>query len=279
MRPSIEDVILRHSDRGMNILRKYLDSDYCVKAAEKILSWEKGCVFLMTGFYVAGFAETDGPVGTCTIAKALEKLGYSPVVITDKFCTNFFEIENINVEYIDNSFSQNEMEELIEKYSPKGMISIERCGKNKFGEYANMRGISISEFTAPIDNLFEKYEGVIPTIGVGDGGNEIGMGCLKDVITQRLSLEPCIVKADYLVIATVSNWGAYGITCALGIKTGKELLPTFNWIRKYIQNTVDIGSVDGVTHERVVSVDGKGMDIEEEIIEELRKIESEGIII
>lgn len=277
MRPSIEDVILRHSDRGMNILRKYLDSDYCVKAAEKILSWEKGCVFLMTGFYVAGFAETDGPVGTCTIAKALEKLGYSPVVITDKFCTNFFEIENINVEYIDNSFSQNEMEELIEKYSPKGMISIERCGKNKFGEYANMRGISISEFTAPLDNLFEKYEGVIPTIGVGDGGNEIGMGCLKDVITQRSSLEPCIVKADYLVIATVSNWGAYGITCALGIKTGKELLPTFNWIRKYIQNTVDIGSVDGVTHERVVSVDGKGMDIEEEIIEELRKIESEGI--
>lgn len=277
MRPSIEDVILRHSDRGMNILRKYLDSDYCVKAAEKILSWEKGCVFLMTGFYVAGFAETDGPVGTCTIAKALEKLGYSPVVITDKFCTNFFEIENINVEYIDNSFSQNEMEELIEKYSPKGMISIERCGKNKFGEYANMRGISISEFTAPLDNLFEKYEGVIPTIGVGDGGNEIGMGCLKDVITQRLSLEPCIVKADYLVIATVSNWGAYGITCALGIKTGKELLPTFNWIRKYIQNTVDIGSVDGVTHERVVSVDGKGMDIEEEIIEELRKIESEGM--
>lgn len=277
MRPSIEDVILRHSDRGMNILRKYLDSDYCVKAAEKILSWEKGCVFLMTGFYVAGFAETDGPVGTCTIAKALEKLRYSPVVITDKFCTNFFEIENINVEYIDNSFSQNEMEELIEKYSPKGMISIERCGKNKFGEYANMRGISISEFTAPLDNLFEKYEGVIPTIGVGDGGNEIGMGCLKDVITQRLSLEPCIVKADYLVIATVSNWGAYGITCALGIKTGKELLPTFNWIRKYIQNTVDIGSVDGVTHERVVSVDGKGMDIEEEIIEELRKIESEGI--
>lgn len=277
MRPSIEDVILRHSDRGMNILRKYLDSDYCVKAAEKILSWEKGCVFLMTGFYVAGFAETDGPVGTCTIAKALEKLGYSPVVITDKFCTNFFEIENIKVEYIDNSFSQNEMEELIEKYSPKGMISIERCGKNKFGEYANMRGISISEFTAPLDNLFEKYEGVIPTIGVGDGGNEIGMGCLKDVITQRLSLEPCIVKADYLVIATVSNWGAYGITCALGIKTGKELLPTFNWIRKYIQNTVDIGSVDGVTHERVVSVDGKGMDIEEEIIEELRKIESEGI--
>lgn len=277
MRPSIEEVILRHSDRGMNILRKYLDSDYCVKAAEKILSWEKGCVFLMTGFYVAEFAETDGPVGTCTIAKALEKLGYSPVVITDKFCTNFFEIENIKVEYIDNSFSQDEMEGLIKKYDPKGMISIERCGKNQFGEYANMRGISISEYTAPLDNLFEKYEGVIPTIGVGDGGNEIGMGCLKDVITQKLSLEPCIVKADYLVIATVSNWGAYGITCALGIKTGKELLPTFNWIRKYIQNTVDIGSVDGVTHERVVSVDGKGMDIEEEIIEELRKIESEGI--
>lgn len=275
MSVSIEDIILRHSDRGMNILREYLEDDYCMKAAEKIASWDKGNVFLITGFYVAGFAETDGPVGTCVLAKALKELGYTPIVITDKYCTGFFEIENVEAEYLSNDVNENEIEKIINRYKPKGMISIERCGKNKYGEYANMRGVSISSYTAPIDVLFEKYFGIIPTIGVGDGGNEIGMGCLKDVISEKLSLEPCIVKTDDLVIATVSNWGAYGITCGLGLLTGKQLLPTISWIRSYIQNTVDIGSVDGVTHERIVSVDGKGMDIEEEIISSLRELERE----
>ena len=59
-----ESIILRHSGRGMNLLREYLPEDYCAEAAKEILSWPKGIVFLTTGFYVAGFAETDGPAGT-----------------------------------------------------------------------------------------------------------------------------------------------------------------------------------------------------------------------
>jgi len=275
MSMSIEDIILKYSDRGMNVLREYLDDDYCMKTAEKILSWDKGYIFLVTGFYVAGFAETDGPAGTCVLAKALDKIGYKPIVITDKYCTGFFELENIDTEYLPIEIDEKEIEKLINKYNPKGMISIERCGKNKYGEYANMRGISISTYTAPIDELFVKYNGIIPTIGVGDGGNEIGMGSLADVITEKLSLEPCVVKVDNLVIATVSNWGAYGITCALGIRTKMQLLPTIEWIMTFIQNTIDIGSVDGVTHERIVSVDGKGMDIEKEILDSLRELERE----
>jgi len=278
MSMKIEEIILNYSDRGMNILRNYMEDDYCMRAAESILTWEKGNIFLLTGFYVAGYAETDGPVGTCVLAKALKKLGYRPLVISDRFCSGFFEIADIEAVYVSGNSSED-IENLVKEYNPKGMISIERCGKNKFGEYANMRGVSISENTAPLDILFEKYAGVIPTIGVGDGGNEIGMGNLKDVISNELSLEPCVVGADNLVIATVSNWGAYGITCALGIKTGKRLLPEFTWIENYIWNTVEIGSVDGVTRERIVSVDGKGMDIEKEIVDRLRELESEEMMI
>lgn len=273
MNTKIEDVILRYSNRGMNILRNYLEDNYCMNTAKKIASWDKGNVFLLTGFYVAGFAETDGPVGTCVLAKALEKIGYRPVIITDDYCKGFFELENLKVIYLSNTVDEKDLAELVSIYYPKGMISIERCGKNKFGEYANMRGISISEYTAPLDKLFEQYKGIIPTIGVGDGGNEIGMGNLSDVIANELSLEPCVVGADDLVIATVSNWGAYGIACALGIVTGNKLLPTFEWVESYIKKTIDIGSVDGVTHERIVSVDGKGMDIEKEIIDSLRLLE------
>ena len=59
-----EDVVLRYSKRGMNILKKYLKDGYCRTAAEKLLHAERGTVLLTTGFYVAGYAETDGPLGT-----------------------------------------------------------------------------------------------------------------------------------------------------------------------------------------------------------------------
>ena len=47
----IEDIVLRYSKRGMTILREYMTEDYCAESAKDILSWEKGTVFLTTGFY------------------------------------------------------------------------------------------------------------------------------------------------------------------------------------------------------------------------------------
>ena len=44
-----EDVVLRYSKRGMNILKKYLKDGYCRTAAEKLLHAERGTVLLTTG--------------------------------------------------------------------------------------------------------------------------------------------------------------------------------------------------------------------------------------
>ena len=161
---------------------------------------------------------------------------------------------------------------LIEEYEPKGMISIERCGRNKYGTYANMRGEDIGAFTAPIDEMFIKYQGIIPTIGVGDGGNEIGMGKIAGPISRKLSLEPCVVPVDIFVIASVSNWGAYGIVAALARLCRMELVPKFEWVETFIKKTVNIGSVDGITGWQSISVDGKNMRTEYEILHALRKI-------
>lgn len=266
----IEDIVLRYSKRGMNILRAAMPNDYCKEAAEMILSWSKGTVFLTTGFYVGGFAETDGPVGTVTLASALKALGYHPVIITDVFCKGFFEPENLDVVYMNMTADKKYCEDLLQNYTPVGLISIERCGKNINNDYANMRGISITKNTAPIDDLFELVFGKIPTIGIGDGGNEIGMGNAAGLITHQLELVPCKVCVDQLVIATVSNWGAYAITAYLAILTGEDIFPTFQNIYDYIRMTVDLGSVDGVTKEHVISVDGFSMEIEKEIITSLQ---------
>ena len=66
---SVEDIILRHSRRGMDRLRPLLAADFCHAAARAIFACPQGNVFLTTGFCVKGFAETDGPAGTWAIAR------------------------------------------------------------------------------------------------------------------------------------------------------------------------------------------------------------------
>ena len=274
----IENIIMSHSNRGMPILRKHLPPNYCKEAAEYILSWEKGVILIATGFYVAGHAETDGPPGALTLCLILKKLGYIPVILTDKYCQNFFEKYDIKVIYMDikmeNESKINFIERTIKEYEPKGMISIERCGLNTENKYANMRNISIDEHTAEIDLFFLNYYKKIPTIGIGDGGNEIGMGNLENIIKNNLELIPCKIKVDKLIISSVSNWGGYGLAAYLCLLTkNKEFFESVEeTIKNYIKYIVSIGSVDGVTHENKEKVDGNDIDIELNIIRSLLKV-------
>ena len=110
----------------------------------------------------------------------------------------------------------------------------------------------------------------VPTWGVGDGGNEIGMGNLKDVISKKLSLVPCVNKVDHLVIATVSNWGAFGMTAYLEKLTCVHVFPSYENMHKYLEQTVAIGSIDGVNKVHVCTVDGYPAEVEEEIVNALQ---------
>ena len=107
----IEDIILRHSQRGMDVLRPYMPKAFCEEAVEALLNLPHGVIFLTTGFYVAGYAETDGPLGTEVLAQALKKLGYQPVIVTDALCKDYFEPMGLEVEYVpfdaDASFYQS----------------------------------------------------------------------------------------------------------------------------------------------------------------------------
>lgn len=266
----IEGILLRHSARGMNILQQYLAPDYCRRVADHILKLKRGNILLTTGFYVAGHAETDGPPGTVSVAHALKNLGFTPIVITDDICRGLFEPEGLEVEYVDTAAGKTTYLELLDKYDPVCLISIERCGRNLENKYANMRGVSITEQTARIDIMFDLARSRhILTIGIGDGGNEIGMGNLKDIISEKLALSPCTVPVDELIIATVSNWGAYGLAAYLSILTGTFILPAYQVIASYLNHIVALGCVDGVVKKPQQTVDGFSSAVEEEILSAL----------
>lgn len=268
---TIEYIILQYGYRGMSILVNHMPLNYIEITAKEILSWPKGKVFITTGFYVAGYAETDGPLGAVVLAKALASLGYEPIIVTDNYCKGFFEIEDLPVIYVEFEAKTEDLAALLEKYKPVGLVAIERCGTNVEGDYANMSGKSVAKETAPIDLMFDMAYGKVPTIGIGDGGNEIGMGNVKDVIIQELALVPCRTLVDYLVIASVSNWGSYGLVAGLSMETGKDLLMSFAEIKEYLAKIVALGSIDGVLKEHVLSADGFSLEIEEEIITSLKK--------
>jgi SAM-dependent methyltransferase len=268
---SIDKVILRHSTRGMDVLQKRYPIEHCKEAVYNFLKLPKGTVFLYTGFYVGGFAETDGPIGTYFLARALKSLSYDPIIVTDELCDGFFrEIQTLSIPF--EGYDERGYLDILDKHRPVAHVSIERCGKNSQGKYANMRGKDIGERTAPVDDLFALGDKSAPTFAVGDGGNEIGMGNFKDAIENELSLVPCVVGCDYPIIASVSNWGAYGFIAYLEEFYAKSVLPSFEEADEYLEYIVSLGSVDGVKSENVKSVDGKDWEIEKEILGDLKAL-------
>lgn len=269
---TIEDIILQHGARGMDLLRPLLAEDFCHRAARRVLAAERGTVLLTTGFYVSGFAETDGPAGTAALIYALRRLGFTPVVVTDEPCRDYFEPLGTAVEYMAVEDGEAYCRGLLEKWKPKLLISVERCGRNTEGRHASMRGIDLDAHTAPVELLFELTAGFVPSIGVGDGGNEIGMGCFRKTISEKLSLVPCEVPVDEPVIASVSNRGAYGIAACLQKLTGQNLLIPAGELEDYFRYTLTLGSVDGMSGKNEPKVDGFPIEEELAVLEQLRKL-------
>ena len=110
------------------------------------------------------------------------------------------------------------------------LLAIERAGRNSHGTYCSMKGKDISQYVQPIDELFEmaRQNPHITTIGIGDGGNELGMGKVYDSIVKNIPLGEtigCCVSADFLIAAGVSNWGGYALACGLYIASNSP----FHW--------------------------------------------------
>ena len=268
MPETIEDIILDQDQRGMLALRPHLPPDFCRQAGQ--FAWENsgqnspefsGPTLIATGFYVlmAGRPETDGPPGAVAIGRALQALGRRVIYVTDQVSAPLLKALAAGSAVwefptLDAVASRRYAAAMLERLRPSLLISIERCGRNAAGAYLNMRGRDISAHTAGLDHLFDSG---VPSIGIGDGGNEIGMGNLAAVIPSVPSLPdaPAVSTVDRLVIASVSNWGGYGLAAALSPLAGRNLLPSVEAETEIIHRMAAAGAVDGTTGEAGPTVD------------------------
>ena len=259
---TIEDIILDRDRRGISELRPYLSTDYATQAAQLILD-NPGTAFIVTGFYIldAGMAETDGPPGAVVIGQAMDQLGYNVVHVTDKYASGIMEQTGGDYSSVvefpigHDEFSRQFAAGLLWDLNPSVLIAIERCGLTAEGKYRNMRGRDITDHNARIDHLFNSS---VPSVGIGDGGNEIGMGNLAEEVplVESLVKLPCTTRTTRLMLASVSNWGGYGLATALSELSGRNLLPSIEEEQDLVKKTVDLGAVDGMSAKQEYKVDG-----------------------
>ena len=105
------------------------------------------------------------------------------------------------------------------------------------------------------------------TIGIGDGGNEIGMGKVPfATICKNIpngDAVACRTATDHLIVAGISNWGAYALAAGVMLLRGKVDAGLFDVDRErqLLELLVERGPlVDGVTGQRTATVDGLAFD-------------------
>ena len=260
---SIEDIVLQQDTRGISALRPHLPENFVTDAAEFILDHPKKAL-IVTGFWViyAGAPETDGPPGAVAIGNALARLGYDVVHVTDKWSKGMMEAVApegqpvIEFPVAGATESADFARELLRQEDPSVLISIERCGLVGDGTFRNFRNMDISEFNAKVDHLFTQHPF---SVGIGDGGNEIGMGNFKEVIPSmdKLPNNPCVTETTKVIAASVSNWGGFGLVAALSLIKGQNLLPSVEEATEWVRAIVRVGAVEGMTGEKKDWVDGR----------------------
>jgi len=247
--------------------------------------------------------ETDGPLGALFLAEVLHQLGASVTIISESGCSAALEValrlsgleDHVQLDDLPSA-NAPDFEGWVQGFWRRHhhlthLISIERVGPSHtlasliqqygsqpapVGEFVrivdaadwnrpyNMRGHDLSAFNAPAHRLLETMPGHVVSLGIGDGGNEIGMGRLPwDIIhgnIQHGGKIACRIPTHRLIVSGTSNWGAYALAAGtVWLRQQHDLSKLFDAEREaqLWEATLEKEPlVDGVTAENILSVDG-----------------------
>ena len=200
-------------------------------------------VILCSGFFdpPSMIDEGDGPVGAALLAKALcVALDATPVFLTE--VANMGRMtalaQAMGLEVVDHRLArttpfkasvhplpiqpeaaEREAKRLLDETEPAAFIAIEKPSPGADGHYHTGIGLRVSDVIGKVNFVVEEAarRGVL-TIGLGDGGNEVGMGKILDAVREIVPTGKTIgatVSTDILVVGAIANWASYAIEACL----------------------------------------------------------------
>ncbi|MGG5819479.1 glutamate cyclase domain-containing protein [Falsiroseomonas sp. HW251] len=243
----------------------------------------KDTVLILTG---AGYAptmpkgESDGPPGAASLARALYKgLGAVPVYVNEACHADPVIASSHAAGLMVKSFEEARdwrlgaaMEigpakqenvaawtaALLDRTKPKAVISTERLGPGLDGymHYATalpLQGPDKACLADVVDIspvVTEASKRGILTIGIGDHGNELGFGAIRDAVVKAMPKGEILcttVATDIVLPAMMSNWGCYGIEAALAwLLKRPELLHSPAQEGRIIRACLDAGGLEAM---------------------------------
>ncbi len=236
--------------------------------------------------------ETDGPSGVAVLARVLAFMGVRTCILSEgRFLPGVAaSVQAAGVPLLEESAwrqrtnaalalefptgpeaGRNFVDALLPRLpNVAGIFFIEKPGPNGKGVFHNSSGKpKASDWVAHAHLLAgAARERLVVTAAVGDGGNEIGFGRIREALADlhpygRDCGCPCHgglidnTDVDFLLPAAVSNWGSYAIAAALCIGSGRfDLMPTWDEVERSIAAPIEHGAFDGYSGLAIPTVDG-----------------------
>ena len=244
--------------------RAISDGPMVLKAAQ-LLDRAPSRIGIFTGAAVPEHmpvGENDGPLGGSVLAATLTRIGHKPTIYTDPVCAPPIEAllkrNGCNAQVVRLTLG-DKMQLAAAARDEDLLIAIERLGGNINGKLHGVNGTNRDAFRCNVDHAFLEAKRLgKTTIGIGDGGNEVGFGALRETLEARLpefsqkDKTPCgggifsAIATDHLVVASTSNLGAYGVVAALAmLKNDPTLCHTADEEIALHHVGVGLGLVDG----------------------------------
>ncbi len=267
----LEKVISRDIGRNIEELTRAASGEL-LRAAQSIAEHPAPNVGIVTGFYIPDAdppaPESDGLLGAVDLIRILRALQIPVLLITDSFCKtalkSALDLLNPPTPLLvgDDISDVSNLRQDLHFRQLSHLIAVERPGPAASGRVFNMRGRDITSTTPPLHPLFIGNQSW-RTIGIGDGGNEIGMG--KWPLQTFAGIEhgktiACRVGCDFSIVCGVSNWGAPALAGAVALfRRNKTALRQFKVdltgqvLQHLVKNRLVVDGVLGVPQ---MSVDG-----------------------
>ena len=283
-------------------------------AAQKVIENVKDGdnVFVVTGVANRPYlphGETDGPPGAASIARAVSLgLNANPIFVVGegdvegvKGCARAaglgvedYQSRNTTMIVpvpVDDETARRTCAELIDRYDPKAVFSIETLGPNSKGVHHTVLGFDLTEKLPKLHHVFDEANkrGILTIAGI-DGGNELGSGSIEEAVRRVMpygnvcqcpcqSGNACCTKADVVIPANTSNWALYGVSAMLALLLKKpDLLQDADTEHRMLEACVAAGVVDGVTFRPIVVVDGVSDKANQSLVNLLHEIVHNGLI-
>ena len=256
---------------------------------------EGDLVYILMGFVLLPHRvpEMDGMVSSMLLSRALVlAFGAKPVIVCPQDCVeavkrcasvvglHIYEdiatVRELPLSMGIVAFTKDakeapaQAEAMIAEGLPAAVISVEAPGANEKGVYHNAGGKDVSVLEAKSDALWNALRARgVPSVAIGDLGNEIGMGLIADHIRTFVPYTApgecacgcgggilAASSTDCIITATCSDWGCYGLIAALAyLRRDMEIMHSEEMEAEVMRVAARSGMID-MTGSLLPGIDG-----------------------